>query len=539
MKKIFSFILFCVVLSSYSVMTMAQPKNPLAYLEQECPQLTSMYKSELAACRAHYIFAVDVSLSMAKYETTVLPALEAFVKALPEGDRVTIIPFAKHAQDNRMGFNVEINKDTRSALVNLLPTLYPQGADKKDRQYYDTDIYAVQQAVAKSIQSYSNYEVNLIVFISDLLHCPKNNVDRQFDNSEMESMKNLMKSAKNDAENLIFALELPQSGSPAGYVLGQLREVYDVWGVGIEQQRVPVNGEALIRQWFDQQKDRIMFTKLQSIIFRENRANPIEVKTEIDIDGNVIADIKWKATKLYPMITLDTVYMKSEAFRFVPNEDYVGYSEAGELNAKLELGQIKHKSFGFHNLADTLYFDVKLPVEYQNEIDKLLEGRPGPLANTTEYKERLIWTFIFSLTTTIILLVLLLLYIILFFKAVSRNNKLCFKGKVTVYDDNGNQLDDVRHIPQQKPNAVLLFGSGASPKCGVDDAEWQFEIRKVKGNPFLLFKKPYFEWKSKKGYVGSGRAQSGTLTPPTGSMKVSCGRTKSEPTHSVRVQLIG
>jgi hypothetical protein len=538
MKKIISLILFCVVLSSYSMMTFAQLTNPLAYLQQECPQLTAKYKSELDACRAHYIFAVDVSLSMAKYESTVLPALDAFVKALPEGDRVTIIPFAKTAQDNRMGFNVEINKDTRPALVNLLPTLYPQGNDKKDKQYYDTDIYEVQQAIAKSIRAYSNYEVNLVVFISDLLHCPKNNVDRKFDPSEMESMKNVMQSAKNEAQNLIFALELPQSGSPEGYVLDQLREIYALWDVNIEQQRVPVNGEALIRQWFDQQKDRIMFTKLQSIILRENRANPIEVKTEIDIDGNVIADIKWKATKLYPMITLDTVYLKNDAFKFVPNPEFIGYSEAGELNAQLELGQIKHKSFGFHNLADTLYFDVKLPVEYQNEVDKLLEGHPGPLANTTEYKERLIWTFIFSLRTTIILLILILLYIILFFKAVSRNNKLCFKGKMTVYDNNGNQLDDVRHIPLQKSGAVLLFGSGASPKCGVNDAEWQFEIRKVKGNPFLLFKKPYFEWKCKKGYVGLGKAQSGALTPPTGSVKVTCGKIKSEPTHSVRVQLV-
>jgi hypothetical protein len=536
MKKLFTILLFFAWMPT--LVSHAQTQNPLAYLQQQCPKLTQMYKSELAECKAHYVFAVDVSLSMAKYETTVLPALEAFVKALPNGDRVTIIPFAKYALDNKMGFNVEINKDTRAALIQMLPNLYPHGADRQDRQYYDTDIFLVQQAIAKSIQQNSEYGVNLVVFISDLLHCPLNNKDRQFTDDEMEDMKNLMRGAKNDAENLIFALELPQSGSPKGYVLPQLQEVYQEWGLKIENQRVPVNGEALIRQWFDQQKDRIMFTKLQTIIFRENRANPIEVRTEIDIDGNVIARVKWNATKLYPTIKLDTVYLNSSQFKFVPNEDYIGYTEAGSIDAELELGQIKHKSWGFHTLADTLYFDVKLPVPYQNEINKLLEGRPGPLANATEYKERLIWTFIFSLTVTIIILLLLILYIILFFKAVARNNQLYFKGKLIVYDANGNQLDDTRIIPKQKPSATILVGMGGSPAmCRVDDAEWQLEIKKIKANPFLLFAKPYFTWKGTKGYVAMGKAMSGKLLPENASsVKTKCGPRRGEETHQVKIQ---
>lgn len=535
MKKLLAILLFFTCLPWVSH---AQTQDPLEYLRKQCPKLTQMYKSELEDCKAHYVFAVDVSLSMAKYETTVLPALEAFVKALPDGDRVTIIPFAKYALDNKMGFNVEINRSTRSALIQLLPNLYPHGEEKKDPQYKDTDIFLVQQAIAKSIQQNSEYDVNLIVYISDLLHCPLNNIDRQFTSGEMEDMKNIMQGAKNEAENLVFALELPKSGKPAGYVLPQLQEVYKEWGVKIENQNVPVGSEDLISQWFDQQKDRIMFTKLQTIIFRENRANPIEVKTEIDIDGNVTARVKWNATKLYPTIQLDTVYLNSSQFAFVPNEEFMGYTEAGSIDAELELGQIKHQSWGFHSLADTLYFDVKLPVDYQNEINRLLEGRPGPLANATEYKERLIWTFIFSLCTTITLLVLIILYIILFFKAVARNNKLYFKGKLIVYDANGNQLDDTRVIPKQNPSATIVVGMGGSPAmCRVDDAEWQLEIKKTKANPFLLFAKPYYTWKCKKGYVAAGKAMSGRLLPEnSATVRTKCGPNRGEETHQVKVQ---
>lgn len=518
---------------------MVAQESSLAYLNQQCPQLTQLYREELKNCHAHYIFAVDVSLSMCKYEETVRPALEAFVKALPMGDRVTVIPFAHDAISNKMGYDVTIDAQTKNSMVQMLSTLYPQGADRKDRQYYDTDIYKAQQAVAKSVQMNQQYDVNIIVFISDLLHCPENNIDRQFNGSEMGDMHTLMKAAYSaNAESMVFTLELPQSGKPAGYVYPQLKEVYEDWGVHVEQQRVPENSEALIRQWFDQQKDRIMFMKLQSIIIRENKANPIVVKTQIDIDGNVMAHIEWKATKLYPQITLDSTYISDSDFRFKANKEYINYSEAGQMCADLDLGQIKHKAFGFHTMADTLHFDVKLPVDYQNEIDKLLEGRPGALANTSVYGERLIFTFFLPLWLTITLIVLFILYIIGVFKAIGRNNKLCFKANITVYDAEGNQIDDMRRMGKQGTNAVIKFGADGTQVARVDDAEWQFEIRKQNGNPLLVFVKPKFVWKKTRGYCAAGKAQSGILSydSPT-SINLRCGSSATEVTHKIKVQL--
>jgi len=535
MKKHF----LSIAIALLTVFSLAAQDRSLAYLNQQCPQLTQLYREELKNCHAHYIFAVDVSLSMCKYEETVRPAIEAFVKALPMGDRVTIIPFAHDAISNKMGYDVTIDAQTKTSMVQMLSTLYPQGADRKDRQYYDTDIYKAQQAVAKSVQMNQQYDVNIIVFISDLLHCPEKNIDRQFNGSEMGDMHTLMKSAYNvNSENMVFTLELPQSGKPVGYVFSQLKELYEDWGVKIEQQRVPDNSEALIRQWFDQQKDRIMFMKLQSIIIRENKANPIVVKTETNIDGKVKAHIDWKATKLYPKITLDSTYILSSDFYFKANPDYINYSEAGEMHADIDLGQIKHKDFGFHQMADTLHFDVKLPVDYQNEIDKLLEGRPGALANSSVYSERMLFTFFLPLWLTITLIILLILYIIGVFKAIGRNNSLCFKANITVYDAEGNQIDDMRRMGKQSSNAVILFGANGTSMARVDDAEWQFEIRKQKGNPLLVFAKPKFAWKKTRGFCAAGKAQSGFLSydSPT-SINLRCGSGVSEITHKIKVQL--
>jgi len=533
--KFLRFLLLAVASLIVSVQSLIAQENPLAYLQSQCPRLTDMYQEELANCHAHYIFAVDVSLSMARFEETVLPSLQAFIAALPNGDRVTLIPFAHDAERaSEMGFDVLIDAASRRSMQQMLSTLYPHGDARRDKQYYDTDIYLAQQAVAKSLQMNSQYEVNIVVFISDLLHCPKDNKDRQFSSSEMGDMKTLLKSAINaDADTRVFALELPPSGNIQGFVQPALVELYAENGIKFKSQKVPADSQAMIGQWFAKLKNEIMFNKLQSVIFAENKANPIVVTTEVDIDGNVKAHVEWTAGKLYPKLTLDSTYISNPAWNFKANPDYVHYSVAGNINEDIELGQIKHQSFGFHQLADTLHFDVKLPVEYQSEIDRLLEGEPGPLANATEYKSRLVWTFFLPLWLTVTLLVLFILYVILVIKAMIRNAKFAFNGKMTLSTDREKLLREER-LNNIAPSATLSFGSKGSPaKCAVDGVDWCFVIEKKKSNPFLIFSKPKFVWRKTSGFVAKGKAQSGDVGS---TLKVMCGSDRDHVTHSVKVQ---
>lgn len=529
------------IFSLFFVTGMVAQDGSLAYLNQQFPQLTQMYREELKNCHAHYVFAVDVSGSMCKYEDLVKPALEAFVKASPMGDRVTIVPFGREANTNNIGFDTEITAQTKISMVQMLGTLYPPASERRQNAYQYTNIYDAQQAVAKFIQKNAQYDVNIIVFISDLLHCPDDNGnpnnDRQFNKSEMTDMHNLIKSAKSEkAEDLVFTLELPKSGSIKGYIFPQLQEIYADWGVKIIQTPVPENSEALIRQWFEKQKNDIMFMKLQSIIIRENKANPMVVKTETNIDGKVKAHIEWKATKLYPMIRLDSTYIQNSDFYFKPNPDYVNYSEASEMNVDIKLGQIKHKDYGFHQMADTLHFKVELPVPYQKEIDKLLEGLDPALANTSVYCERTIFTFIFPLWLTIAIIILIILYIIGVIKAIGRNNSLRFQANILVYDKTGEQVGEMRKLPKQSSNAIILFGAGGSaPQTRVDDAEWSFEVRKQKGNPFLVFQKPKFVWKNRKGYCQMNKRTGGDLSTQA---RIQCGTSRTDQTHSVVIKLM-
>ncbi len=92
-RKFLNTILIIVMLAALSPSIILAQSNPLSYLERTFPKLTNLYKDELKQCRTHYIFAIDVSGSMVKYDEVVTPALQAFAQALPVGEQVSIIPF--------------------------------------------------------------------------------------------------------------------------------------------------------------------------------------------------------------------------------------------------------------------------------------------------------------------------------------------------------------------------------------------------------------------------------------------------------------
>ena len=133
---------------------------------------------------------------------------------------------------------------------------------------------------------------------------------------------------------------------------------------------------------------------------------------------------------------------------------------------------------------------------------------------------------------TVTLIVLFILYIIGIFKAIGRNNQLQFKAKMTVFE-NDVQVGDIRTVKDK--NSTILFGKGGTNATRVEGAEWQFEVRKKNGNPFLVFQKPKFVWRSTQGYCLASRAQSGDIV---GGMTVKCGKNRSDTPHTIRIKLL-
>ena len=99
-------------------------QSPLAYLEETYPKLTELYREELSKYPAHYIFAVDVSGTMNQYSSVVTQALQPFFQALPDNDRVDVIPFGTEALPNMLSYCGVINPEVKGALNRNINNLY-------------------------------------------------------------------------------------------------------------------------------------------------------------------------------------------------------------------------------------------------------------------------------------------------------------------------------------------------------------------------------------------------------------------------------
>ena len=75
----------------------------LQFVKKQYPQLSAMFQKELVSEHATYTFAIDVSGTMKKYESIVVPALNSFIDALPNGDYVRIIRFGTTAKGSENG----------------------------------------------------------------------------------------------------------------------------------------------------------------------------------------------------------------------------------------------------------------------------------------------------------------------------------------------------------------------------------------------------------------------------------------------------
>lgn len=530
MKNILKLFVFFIMIGSVCQVK-AQSESPMKYLEDNFPKLTEKFSDELNKYAAHYIFAVDVSGSMKQYQSMVAKALKPFFQALPDSDRVDVIPFGTYAKMNLMGYGGTISQDVKNTLCDRVDSMYTYlyGSKKQDKEFKGhTDIQQAVEAVAKSMENNKGYEVNVVIILTDFRNDKKGVGPVRLGNDELENMRSKIEAATGDVYTRFIALELPQIGSSSGYCLDQLSDyVFSFGDNGLETAQIG-NDESAIKDWFEQLKRDIMTTKLKAIVHNANKETPVSFTVQTDIDGNVTAEINWTPNKLYEVIQIDSTYVDAEGFYFENNT--ANYTKMRDSAITLELGQIKHEKYGFHNFDGNIHLGLSLPTEFDDEL-KALEAKK-PIPTTAVHESKLVFTFFLTFKTTVIIIAIIILYILGVIMAMKRNAKLRFKGNITFYDNAGNQLGSMVRMPEQPSSAIITIGKGGSGFCNVSGANWQFVIQKKKGNPFLLFARPRFVWRSTSGYVAQGKKRAGDVG---GSLFVACGSSNTELTHKVRI----
>ncbi len=508
--------------------------NPNAYINEQFPKLSELYRDELSKSKAHYIFAIDVSGSMNKYAPAVTGSLREFVRALPDGDRFDVIPFGAEAITSAMDYCGIISRPVKDALEKNVSCIYSNPSYSRDFKAY-TDIEAAVGATAESMNTNREYKINVVVIITDFCNdVPGSSpTARCLSDEQLDKLSQAVNSASYGSYFRPTALCLNPGTKAPGYCLDQLKDrVFSAGDSRLEIVSLSNPGQ-MISQWFEQLKRSIMMTKLKAIIDAENRSNPVRLVTDVDIDGNVKAEISWEPSRLYQELTVDTAAITQPGFRLVVNEDAMITTDRRDVEEKL--GQIRHDSWGFHHFDDSVCIAVSLPTPFDEELIKLGIVKPIPAAANPA--DRWVWTFFLPFWLCCVILALLALYLMWVMSAVKRNSRTKINADVTIFDEDHEQVGSTRH---PKSLTRLAVGKGGNGGCSVIDCEWQVELCRVKSNPWLPWTKPCFSWRRTQGqaYKGTRKGDcSGRFNDRGGRVDLTCGPKDGAATHYIRIKM--
>lgn len=535
------------IMAVLPILAQAQPgvsePGSFAYLKQTFPKLSELYDYELSNCHTHYIFAVDVSGSMVKYNGIVTPAIEAFVRALPVGEQVSVIPFGTDAKENTPGLCTRIQGDSqKQVLGSSLSTLYVNDGYSKEFKR-NTDVKKAVQAVNKAILNNQEAQMNVVVIITDFLNDLPGVGERKLQKSDLEKLNHDFDNVTDNTYTRVVAMQLPKAGSGAGFCLDQLQE--SVFCNTSNTRRFDVihaiNDQAAISHWFDQLSRDIMTEKLKAVIQLDNERNlSPSLQTRMNIDGYTVADIHWTPNKLYRKIQIGATTTDScSDYTFENNEKVWKISQDTDIK-DLKLGRLVHKNYGLRRFSENLNLGLTLPTDYDDELKKLSIDKP--LQATSDNKFGWIFTFFLPFWLTVTLAILLILYILAVIKAAVRNSRERFIGTVDFTDNRGRDIGSTVFV-KANPGQTLLIGQGGNRGCDLPSAKWTVQVLKKSPSPFLFWKRPAFEWSAKAGggFVCDGKNKKRGLLGRYGKrgtrsvVNLNCGTGSDNITNGVKI----
>lgn len=513
--------------------------SSLVYLEKTFPKLTELYKNELQNCNTHYIFAVDVSGSMIKYNEIVTPALQAFAQALPSGEQVSIIPFGTEAKENTPGLCCKIQDVAqKQVLSTALSSLYVnEGYTPEFRR--NTDVNKAVAAVNKAILNNQEVQMNVVVIITDFLNDLPGVGEQKLKAADLDKLNKDFDNVTENTFTRVVAMQLPKAGTGAGFCLDQLQEsVFCNTSITKKFDVIQaIKDKNAISHWFEQLSRDIMTEKLKAVIQLDNERNlRPSLKTKIDIDGNTRAEIHWTPNKLYQQIKIDETKTDEGSDYIFENNKEVWQTTPDTALIDLKLGKLVNKKWGLRRFNEKLNIGMSLPTPYDDELKKLSIDKP--IQATSDKQSGWLFTFFLPFWLTVLLAFLLLAYIFLIIKAIKRNASESFRGTVDIYDKVGRQIGST--IMVKCKGKTFLIGDGGTNGCQVNGASWTVSVEKTTYSPLLVFKKPNFFWKAKKGFAKSGNKQRGYLGRYGNGKKlvnIECGSSYDAITNSITIRL--
>lgn len=467
----------------------AQSTQPHDMLEQDYPLLMKKFGDELKTQRANYLFAIDVSGTMNRYENIVVPAMSQFVESLTEGDNVNIIRFGTEAKVSLGGFS-DINEETKKALAQYISTLY-----KRDPQLYaHTDLNRLLDQINKQLQIQKN-NLTFIFVLTDFINDPaggKPKLTRELCNAHRQRLE----ARAVDRSMYMYALQLPVEGA------NDLQLFKTAIPDSYHFEEFSIVSPSSLKNWFDRKKAEILLDKFHAIVQRKNEAIQLSVTPTLDVDGYINLDVNWQPNELFETISINAVSLQHTGVFQAEYADKLPI-EITEDRKQITAGRVKHAQFGFHSFADTLSIAGALPTSYDNELEKLEISKP--IVSTQVPVGRWIFSFILPLWMLSALILALVIYLCAVVKAAIRNSS--YKWRI-----NGNLTVDYRGriVAEHALSGEKEVGVGCDGKpvtVSAYNCDWQLTIFQKTFSCWKVWKKPVYKVTMEKGsnfYTSNG-----------------------------------
>jgi len=468
-------------------------EDPMAALKQNYPKVFGLFQDEMQNMHANYLFAVDVSGTMNRFSSTVIPAMKEFVGSLPDGDHVDIIRFGSEARAKDMGYTGRLEEKFKDDLYRAIDELYTNPLNRSISGR--TDIPKMMAAVSNCLNGYKNNDLNFVFLLTDFLNEESGKQPGLISDATLNEIEQSLYASTMDKPISVVSLQLPYSGNMSNFCLPQIDGLFNK--LDMDYVSVPVVSGSALSNWFAEQKKQVMWSRLHAIVTKANKEVKVDFDPEIDWDGNVSGLINWQPNKLYREIKVNDISVQDgSGFRFKSDKELTG-NAIQDKTVELPLGRLKHSSWGFHKYNGDLLADIDLPTPFDEELRGLRVEKPVPSSSIPV--DKFIFTFILPLWLTALLLALLVIYLFLVLGAAKRNRKESFTGSVEVYK--GRNLvyenDSIR-----KKNLVNIPGDlNARGSASVD---WALQLKKKPSNIFLFWKKPTYDLVATTGMVQDG-----------------------------------
>lgn len=465
--------------------------NSLAYVDNTFPKLTTLFSEELSNAHTHYIFAIDVSGSMNQYKDLVCNSLNTFINALPDNDKVDIIPFGTKTYENSPNYQGVINQDVKMALSYNLNRLYDDPSYPEDFKSY-TDIPQAIGAISNVITNNRDFFINVVVVMTDFRNDVQGSTptERQLTTEEISHLRDHMLAATNESYTRCIALELPVDQSAPGYCLPTLKnKVFPTERNGLEIVTI-ANPSSMIGQWFDQLKREITVSTLRAIVELENIANKSNFDVSVRQNGKVKVKINFRPSKLYPSMRIDSSYVKQEGFSFVNNSKI--QKIITDTNESVKIGEIKYRHWGLHHFQDSLYLGLSFPTDYDDELASLNICKP--IDNSQVYVDKTIFTFFLPLWLVIIIVGVLGFILLGLMVSRIKAKKYSKWIDIQIHDNNTSSQ---KLLTEELKGSIIIGRSGTGERH-LDNANWSLSISRKTNR---LYQRPTIFWKELEGDV--------------------------------------